>query len=160
MQLSVFSEHQDIFLENLLIICNRLIINTSEKLKLAKETNQKQKLLKTLNWKQEITKINAESIGNFPILSFGWIIVGGFEKLPMNAEIFWLGMLQNPCCAINLLDRFAYLQKFHTRNELSRPNYRLFEKFMPAYFMLSIWKTTSSWLPVTIPLAVIFKMRN
>lgn len=49
MQLSVFSEHQDIFLENLLIICNRLIINTSEKLKLAKETNQKQKLLKTLN---------------------------------------------------------------------------------------------------------------
>ena len=39
MQLSVFSEHQDIFLEILLIIHNVLIINTDWNDKMTKETN-------------------------------------------------------------------------------------------------------------------------
>ena len=43
---------------------------------MAKGTNQKQKLSKTPNNKQEITKINAESIGNFPILSFDEQFIG------------------------------------------------------------------------------------
>lgn len=39
MQLSVFSEHQDIFLEILLIARNALIINTNWGNKMKKETN-------------------------------------------------------------------------------------------------------------------------
>lgn len=39
MQLSVFSEHQDIFLEILLIARNILIINTNWNDKMTKETN-------------------------------------------------------------------------------------------------------------------------
>lgn len=39
MQLSVFSEHQDIFLEILLIVRNVLIINTDWNDKMTKETN-------------------------------------------------------------------------------------------------------------------------
>lgn len=42
MQLSVFSEHQDIFLEILLIVCNVLIFNIYRVSEMEKETKWKQ----------------------------------------------------------------------------------------------------------------------
>lgn len=64
--------HHDFLLQNLLNVCNKLIISIFSQHRITKETNRKQKFEKTPNCKQEITKINAENNGNLQMLSFGY----------------------------------------------------------------------------------------
>ena len=59
-----------LFLENLLIECNLLIINTPQKTKQPKETNWKQKFQKPQNENICLTYLNTENKWNFHFLSF------------------------------------------------------------------------------------------
>ena len=58
-----------LLLENLLIDCNVLIINTPRKVKQPKETNWKQKFQKLQNENICLTSVNTEMNGNFHFLS-------------------------------------------------------------------------------------------
>ena len=59
-----------LLLENLLLNCNVLIINTPRKPKQPKETNWKQKFQKLQNENICLTYLNTENNGNFHFLSF------------------------------------------------------------------------------------------
>ena len=64
------NDHHDLLLENLLLNCNVLIINTPRKPKQPKETNWKQKFQKPQNENICLTSVNTEMNGNFHFLSF------------------------------------------------------------------------------------------
>ena len=64
-------DHHYFFLENLLLNCKALIINTSRKRKYPKETNWKQKFQKPQNENICLTNLNVQTNGNIPILAFG-----------------------------------------------------------------------------------------
>ena len=56
--------------------CNVLIFRTPRKRKQPKETNWKQKIQKLQNENICLTCLNVENNGNFPILSFSWVLYG------------------------------------------------------------------------------------
>ena len=68
------NDHHELLLENLLIECNTLIINTLNEPKQPKETNWKQKFQKPQNENICLTYLNTEMNGNFHFMSFDIVI--------------------------------------------------------------------------------------